>query len=103
MAYAAYRQGKFWEISDLLFQHQQDWADAADPSPYFDAYGTQIGLDMSTFHQDARAQETVDFINKQILEADKVGIGHTPSFFLNGTSIDPDGPDALGPLLRDRL
>ena len=35
-AEAAGRQGKFEEMGDLLFAHQDDWATAADPQSLFE-------------------------------------------------------------------
>lgn len=79
-AEAAGRQGKFWEMHDLLFQHQ----DALSPK-YLIRYASELGLDMERFGKDlrehlagaARVAEDVD-------SADLSGVSGTPTFFING-------------------
>ena len=34
VAYAASLQGKFWEMHDLLFERQDEWASSSDPRPF---------------------------------------------------------------------
>jgi len=53
-AYAAYLQGKFWEMHDLLFKNQDQWAGSSDPRPYLDQYAKQLGLDMTQVPQRRR-------------------------------------------------
>jgi protein-disulfide isomerase len=89
VAYAAFLQGKFWEMHDLLYENQEQWVESADPSPYFDQYAAAIGLDMDRFHEDALAQSTIDLIVRQKTEAVEGGVDHTPYFFLNGTTVQP--------------
>src|SRR2546425_4204107 len=45
LAMCAARQGKFWPLHDLLFQHQDAWAPRKDPAPYLLALGDSAGLD----------------------------------------------------------
>jgi len=89
VAYAAFLQGRFWEMHDLLYENQKEWSESSDPRPYFDAYATRLGLDIDTFHEDADAQSTRDFINRQATEGSDGGVNHTPWFFLNGSTIQP--------------
>ena len=84
VAYAASLQGKFWEMHDLLYEKQGEWAASDDPRPYFDSYAESLGLDMDKFHADADAQSTTDFIKKQAAEGKKAGVTHTPWFVIDG-------------------
>src|SRR2546425_890321 len=45
LAMCAARQGKFWPLHDLLFQHQDAWAPRKDPAPYLLALGDSAGPD----------------------------------------------------------
>ena len=89
VGYAASLQGKFWEMHDLLFKNQDQWASSSDPRPYFDAYAKQLGLNIKQFHADADAQSTTDFIKKQAAEGKKAGVTHTPWFVIGDKSVLP--------------
>ena len=89
VAYAASLQGKFWEMHDLLYERQDEWATASDPRPLFDSYAESLGLDLDQLHADADAQSTVDFIKKQALEGKDAGVSHTPWFVIGGESVLP--------------
>src|SRR5262249_3544104 len=40
-AEAARNQKKFWEMHDLLYQNQKEWAELADARPMFESYARQ--------------------------------------------------------------
>ncbi len=88
-AYAAYLQGMFWEMHDLLYQHQQEWADSGDASALFEGYAEQLGLDMEQFRRDVAAESTKAFITRERDEGDKAGVSHTPWFIVNGKDVTP--------------
>src|SRR5882672_5565343 len=48
-AEAAGLQGRFWEMHDMLYEHQKDWHEAFDVRPIFEGYAKTIGLDMAQF------------------------------------------------------
>jgi protein-disulfide isomerase len=89
VAYAASLQGKFWEMHDLLFERQDEWATAADPRTLFDSYAESLGLDLDQFHADADAQSTIDFIKGQAVAGKEAGVNHTPWFVIDGVSVLP--------------
>ena len=89
VAYAASLQGKFWEMHDLLFERQDEWATASDPRPLFDSYAESLGLDLDQLHADADSQSTVDLIKTQALEGKDAGVNHTPWFVIGGESVLP--------------
>jgi protein-disulfide isomerase len=89
VAYAAFLQGKFWEMYDLLYERQKEWAGAADASPYFESYANSLGLDMSRFRNDVNAQTTKTFVAAQGAAAMKAGVTHTPWFAVNDTVLVP--------------
>ena len=103
VGYAAWLQGKFWEMHDLLFKNQDEWAASADPRPYFDAYAKSLGLDMKKFHTDADAQSTTDFIKQQAAEGKKAGVTHTPWFVIGGKSVLPRSLEQFDKAIREAL
>lgn len=98
-AEAAARQGKFWEMHDILFEraHQQteegklvngEWVAASSPQPFFEQYAKLIGLDLEKFKIDMKSPEVNDAINADVAEGKKLGLTGTPSFILDGKKID---------------
>jgi Na+/H+ antiporter NhaA len=76
---AAARQGAFWEMHDLLLDHQ----DALGPSDLM-GYAEQLGLDIERFSNDLREHEGAAQIAEDVDSADISGVSGTPTFFING-------------------
>ncbi len=103
VAYAASLQGKFWEMHDLLFERQDEWAGSSDPRPLFDSYAASLGLDLDQFHADSDAQSTLDFIKRQAAEGKAAGVSHTPWFVLGDESILPRSLEEFDKAIQERL
>jgi protein-disulfide isomerase len=88
-AYAASLQGRFWEMHDLLFQDQEAWTGAADPTTYFDSYAQALGLNMDKFRVDMESVSTVAFISAQKAEGKASSVEHTPWFVIDGMVVAP--------------
>lgn len=78
-AEAAHRQGKFWEMHDLIFENQRDLSVAT-----FEGYASEMGLDMDQYRRDVEAKEIASRISDDMNQAQKLGVTGTPSFFING-------------------
>jgi Na+/H+ antiporter NhaA len=76
---AAADQGAFWEMHDLLFQHQ----DALKPSD-LERYAEELGLDTQRFSNELRSHEHAARIADDVDSADLSGVSGTPTFFVNG-------------------
>ena len=85
---AAALQNKFWEMHDLLYQNQQQWSSASDPSPIFNQYATQLGLNAAQFKSDYGSSKVNDLINADMAEGTKLGIQGTPTFFIDGKKVE---------------
>lgn len=95
-AEAAGKQGKFWEMHDLLYTNQDNWAKSQNASTIFEDYATQLGLNVDQFKSDVAAQSTVDTINADVREGQKLNIDSTPSFVLNGQKLENLQPSYEG-------
>ncbi|MCL4354596.1 DsbA family protein [Patescibacteria group bacterium] len=102
--YAAYLQGKFWEMDNLLYDNQKTWSSSTEPLKYFKEYATSLGLDMSKFEADMNAESTKNFIKNQSSKGTEAGVNSTPSFFINGVKIqNPQGYNAFKALIQAKL
>jgi protein-disulfide isomerase len=77
-AEAAGAQNKFWEMHELLYDHQGALSDK-----HLKVYGTQVGLDMERFNRDMTLQTFAVRVNEDVLSANQSGVSTTPSFFIN--------------------
>jgi protein-disulfide isomerase len=104
-AEAADNQGKFWEMHDLLYENQQTWGSASNPSSFFLAYAKQLGLNIDQFQTDMASQATNDKINADIEQAQKLGASATPTFVLDGKKLDqnPTSLDSFNKLIEDTI
>jgi protein-disulfide isomerase len=78
-AEAAHRQGKFWEMHDLIFENQREMS----PEKYVE-YATQLGLDVERFKIDVASDEIKARISEDKLAAAKLSASGTPTFYING-------------------
>jgi Na+/H+ antiporter NhaA len=78
-AEAAAEQDAFWEMHDLLFQHQ----DALRRSD-LEAYAGQLGLDVGRFDEALRTHRDASRVAEDVDSADLSGVSGTPTFFVNG-------------------
>lgn len=84
-AETAARQGKFFEMADLLYQNQKEWQEASKPEEFFSGYAKQLGLDAEKFTKDLN--ENYPSIEKDVFDANALGVNATPTFFINGQKI----------------
>jgi protein-disulfide isomerase len=77
-AEAAAEQDAFWEMHDLLLDHQ-------DALGYEDlvGYAGELGLDVERFEHDLRTREGAGRIAEDVDSADLSAVSGTPTFFVN--------------------
>ncbi len=78
-AEAAARQGKFWEMHDVLLDNQADLR-----VPALLANAVDLGLDLERFEADLRRRAGASRIAEDVDSADLSGVSGTPTFFVNG-------------------
>ena len=77
-AVAAAAQGKFWLMSDTLFDHQQRLENG-----YLVEYANDLGLDIPQFLKELSKQVHVDRINEDIEGGIESGVTTAPALFIN--------------------
>ncbi|GHF14170.1 Na(+)/H(+) antiporter NhaA 2 [Streptomyces spiralis] len=76
---AAARQGRFWDMHDLLLSRQE----ALRIEDLY-THAADIGLDMERFERDMRAHAGAARIAENVDSADLSSVAGTPTFFING-------------------
>jgi protein-disulfide isomerase len=78
-AEAAGLQGAFWQMHDMLLDHQ-----GALGVRDLIGYARSLGLDMDRFATDLRAHAGTDHVAEDVDSADLSSVSGTPTFFVNG-------------------
>ncbi|MFN2559787.1 MAG: Na+/H+ antiporter NhaA [Jatrophihabitans sp.] len=78
-AEAAAAQGNFWEMHDVLLDHQEELR----PVDLM-RYAADLGLDTARFHDELMRHVHRTRIDQDIESADLSGVSGTPTFFING-------------------
>ena len=104
-AEAAGVQGKFWEMHDLLYEHQKDWHEVFDVRPIFEGYAKQIGLDVERYKRDVNSDAVADRIIQDGKRGHYLGVKGTPTVFLNGREVPFESlpADKLRVLINNEL
>lgn len=104
-AEAAGLQGKFWEMHDMIYDHQKDWHESFDVRPIFEAYAKQIGLNVDQFRRDITSEAVERRIFLDGKRAHSLGVTGTPTVFINGREIPFESlePDKLKALINGEL
>ena len=79
-AEAAAAQGKFWEMHDMLFEHQE----ALEAEDIL-GYAKSLGLDMVKFARDLQDATYAKRVRDDFRSGLKSGVNGTPTFFINGS------------------
>jgi protein-disulfide isomerase len=89
IAEAAALQGKFWEMHDMLYEHQ----DALEPAHLLD-YAKHLHLDMAKLETAVESAAVTGRIRSDFTGGVRSGVNGTPSFFINGERFDGNWTDA---------
>ena len=80
---AAAKQDKFWEMHDVIFEHQNDLHGNS-----FMHFAQQLGLDVTQFREDSENETIFQKVESDFESGIKSGVNGTPSLFINGIKYD---------------
>lgn len=91
-AEAASKQGKFWEMHDLLFESQSAWENlkADERGSAFSSYASQLGLNIDQFNKDVASKEVSNSIAYSRAIGGKIKVDSTPTLYLNTTKVSDE-------------
>ena len=83
---AAGKQGKFWEMHDVLFTDQADWSTltVTDFQQWLVQQAGVLGLDVTKFTTDLNSTELVNLAQNAWDTGQKMGLPGTPFLLVNG-------------------
>lgn len=76
---AAGLQGMYWEMHDLVFEHQQSLFKKA-----LVEYAAAINLDLEQFKSDLNNKTLIEKVESDFESGLRSGVNGTPTFFING-------------------
>lgn len=84
-AEAAARQDSFEEMYMKLFETQEEWSGASEPTPeVFVDYAEEIGLDRDQFVEDMNDPSILERVNADLPDGQEAGVQGTPTIYVNG-------------------
>lgn len=97
-ALAAQVQGKFWEMHDQIFAHQ-DTLELTD----LEGFAKTVGLDVKKWQTDFASVAMTTRVAADHTLGEQVGVEGTPSIFINGRKFAPAAPKEFANELRNWL
>jgi protein-disulfide isomerase len=103
-AESAGKQGKFWEMHDLLYEKQEGWSTSANLKEIFSEYANNLGLDSAKYKDDLGSDPVSQKIKKDEADGYKLKIDSTPTFYVNGKIVSVNnGYDDLKSAIEEAL
>ena len=85
-AACANEQGRFWEMHDAIYAHQEEWVAERNPLGKLRDYARQVGVDPARY--DACISERNHAWGRVLADkamGDSLGVNGTPTFYINGS------------------
>lgn len=104
-AEAAGKQGKFFEMHDLLYENQQSWSGLSDVTSVFEGYASQLELNIEQYKNDVISAEVGAAIDADIKAGQSIGASSTPTFVINGQKVEknPQNLEEFKELINSKI
>jgi protein-disulfide isomerase len=87
---AAYNQGKFWQLHDLMFANRTKLSPGA-----IHFWAQSIGLDMKKFNADLNSPTVKKQVMKDLEDGEKAGVEGTPTLYIDGQRYNGESLDLI--------
>ena len=95
-AEAAAQQDRFEDMYHRLFETQAEWGEAQESrADLFRGFAEELGLDMAAYDAAVADPATTERVELDFNEGRALGVGSTPTFFVDGEQIDLQTLDDL--------
>src|SRR6185295_12382725 len=72
-AQAAGAQGKYYEMNEIIYAHQNEWSGTINPAGIFESYAQHLQLDMNKFKSDLSTNAYINNITQDSLDGTELG------------------------------
>lgn len=87
---AAAQQDRFEQMYSMMFERQAQWGDKPTRADdVFRGYARELGLDLAAWDAAYGSQATLDRVRADMADGTAIGVTSTPTFFLDGTRLQP--------------
>lgn len=101
---ASRRQGKYWDVLELMFASQRHWASHHNPRPeLLWEFLAQTDVDVEQLRTDAGDFTLDAIVQKDLADAATLGIRKTPGFLVNGRPLPSFGLEQLQRLVAEEV
>ena len=97
-AVAAGKQGKFWEMHDIIFKNNRELS-----YDKLKEYAGQIGLDVARWEKDYNSPDVQQAIDKELADGRAADVQGTPTFFVNGKRVANRSLEGFKQMIDDAL
>ena len=84
VAMCAARQHRFWQLHDVLYARQEEWAPLDQPLPRLIALADSAGVRHDSLLSCVNSRATVEAITQDAQGSVRAGANATPSFYIEG-------------------
>lgn len=86
-AEAAGKQGKFWDMHNMIFDNQSKWSEDKNGKDIFVGYAEALNLNLDQFKSDSESDIVKEKVDNDYQSGVRSKVDSTPTFFLNGKKI----------------
>ena len=97
-AVAAGKQGKFWEMHDIIFKNNRELS-----YDKLKEYAGQVGLDVARWEEDFNSPDVQQAIDKELADGRAADVQGTPTFFVNGKRVANRSLEGFKQMIDDAL
>lgn len=84
IALCAARQGAFWPVHDLLYKHQSDWSELAEPGEFLLSLADSAKISKPALTECVKSPATNEEVRADAEGASRAGAASTPTFYIEG-------------------
>ena len=77
-------QGRFFEMMDVIYNRQNEWAADRRADRKLRDYAQQVGLDLGRFDACVATKHAQPLVDADYAEGERIGVNSTPTFVVNG-------------------
>ncbi|WP_419707258.1 DsbA family protein [Promicromonospora sp. NFX87] len=101
---AAAAQGRLEPMYQRMYETQAEWGEAQESrADVFRGFAQELGLDMNAYDAAVADPATTERVRSDFDEGRALGVGGTPTFFLDGKKLEVTSPEALTEAVQTTL